>query len=158
MRLATLFALLPLAFALAQESVNLQRGIITAPGQTGAPAAPRPEVKPEDLCTLEGKVVSAATGEPVRKANLILRGTEMGPSSYPVSYTTTTDASGKFAMKDIEPGKYRLHANRGGFVRSSTARADPRARDHHHAHPRPAHDLGRLQAHASRSGCRTGSR
>ena len=116
MRTITLFVLLPAAFALAQESVNLQRAIITTPGQQGQIAPPRAEIKPEDLCTLEGKIVNGATGEPVRKANLILRSAEMAPGSYPASYTTTTDASGKFAMKDIEPGKYRLQANRGGFV------------------------------------------
>src|SRR5207248_1961743 len=63
-------------------------------------------------------VLNATTGDPVNKANLILRRAEgsagMGP--FPTSYSTTTDAEGKFAMKDIDPGKYRLSVNRTGFV------------------------------------------
>jgi protocatechuate 3,4-dioxygenase beta subunit len=32
------------------------------------------------------------------------------------SYSTVTDSGGRFAMKDLEPGRYRLSANRTGFV------------------------------------------
>jgi hypothetical protein len=33
-----------------------------------------------------------------------------------MTYSTSSDASGKFAMKDIDPGKYRLTVMRTGFV------------------------------------------
>ena len=73
---------------------------------------------PEDLCSIEGQVVDAANGEPVRKATLVLFHTDVNPAAgNPLfNYSTTSDATGKFAMKDIEPGKYRLTVNRTGFV------------------------------------------
>ncbi len=67
---------------------------------------------------IAGQVLNAATSEPLRKANLILRRAEPAANSMnlPPTYTTVSDAGGKFAMKDIEPGKYRLSVNRTGFV------------------------------------------
>jgi hypothetical protein len=77
-----------------------------------------PETKPEDRCAIEGQILSSTTGEPVKKANLILRRADVTPSqgNYPASYTTVTDAAGNFSMKDLDPGKYRLSVNRTGFV------------------------------------------
>lgn len=63
-------------------------------------------------CTIEGKVVAAATGVPLGKAWIMLRkaeGQDQGVS-------TRTDASGKFTLKDVEPGRYRLSAVRNGYV------------------------------------------
>jgi hypothetical protein len=34
----------------------------------------------------------------------------------PTSYTTSSDANGQFSMKDLEPGRYRLTADRNGYV------------------------------------------
>jgi len=87
-----------------------------SPGtRASRPATPS---APEDLCTVQGQVMNAATGEPLKKANLTLQRTDATPDmmSMPVSYSTTSDAAGKFAMKDIEAGKYRLSVNRNGFV------------------------------------------
>jgi protocatechuate 3,4-dioxygenase beta subunit len=49
---------------------------------------------------------------------LILRRADLSPNSggAPTSYSTATDVGGSFAMKDIDPGKYRLSVNRIGFV------------------------------------------
>ena len=70
-------------------------------GQPGKPGAAAPETKPEDRCVLEGKVVSAATGEPVQKANILLRRVDQTPATggLPNTYSTSSDAGGKFAMK-----------------------------------------------------------
>src|SRR5947207_14992640 len=67
-------------------------------GQTAPPAAPS---APEDLCTIQGQVFNAVTGEPLKKAHLNLQRTDLTPDvmSLPTSYGTATDASGKFAMK-----------------------------------------------------------
>lgn len=84
--------------------------------QANQPPAPA-ETKPEDLCAIEGQVTSAATGAPVRKAEISLRGTERAtPGTMPASYTAATDAGGNFSVKDVEPGKYRLSAQHSGFV------------------------------------------
>src|SRR2546422_498936 len=75
----------------------------STPASAPAQAA---ETKPEDRCAVEGQVLNAATGEPVKKATLLLRRADLSPNSgnIPATYSTATDAAGGFAMKDIEPG------------------------------------------------------
>src|ERR1700730_6999626 len=70
------------------------------------------------LCTVEGSVFNPATGAPLKKAAVVVNRTDVQPNlnAPPPSYNTTTDAAGKFAMKDIEPGKYRMTVTRNGFV------------------------------------------
>src|SRR3954470_6492529 len=114
MKLYALLLILSLALSAQQAGTSSSFGQRTA----APPLAEPTESKPEDQGTVEGRVLNATTGDPVNKANLILRRAEgsagMGP--FPTSYSTTTDAEGKFAMKDIDPGKYRLSVNRTGFV------------------------------------------
>src|SRR5574340_1359530 len=73
-----------------------------------------PQYKPEEYCTVEGLVVNAATGEPLKKAGIRLRRADGGSGMR--SYSATTDASGKFTIADVAPGAYRLSAQRNGFV------------------------------------------
>lgn len=75
--------------------------------------APSPAVKPEDKCSIEGTVVSATTGEPLKKAHLTLR--PMGQQNG-VPYGTTTDNAGHFIIDDVDPGRYTFLAARNGFV------------------------------------------
>src|SRR5262245_19116414 len=79
--------------------------------------SPSSEPKAEERSALEGQVVNAASGEPVKKATILLRRADPPqPNTIPASYSTSTEAAGKFSMKDIEAGRYRLTVNRGGFV------------------------------------------
>ncbi len=73
---------------------------------------------PEELGAVEGSVFNAATGEPVKKAAVVMTRTDLAPNrnAPQQSYSTATDAAGRFAMKDIEPGKYRMTVTRNGFV------------------------------------------
>ena len=60
--------------------------------------------------SVTGIVVESKSDEPVRKAVVILRseqGTGIG---------TTTDATGKFVLQDLEPGTYTLTVSRDGYV------------------------------------------
>lgn len=65
-----------------------------------------------ERCTLEGLVVNAETGEPLKTAWFTLRKAE----SRKRSITITTDSSGRFVLKNIEPGGYRLSVERDGYV------------------------------------------
>jgi hypothetical protein len=80
-----------------------------------APAPPTtpPSVRPEDKCLLEGTVVNAVTGEPLKKVHLTMR-----PLGAPngVPYGTMTDNAGHFLMDDVDPGRYNFSASRNGFV------------------------------------------
>ena len=82
------------------------------------PLALAAQTKPDDLCSLSGQVSNASTGEPLRRALVVLRRTDMSPgaTTIQVPQSATTDAAGRFAMAGIAPGKYRLSAERNGFI------------------------------------------
>jgi hypothetical protein len=64
----------------------------------------------------EGRVLDAGSGEPIRKAMVILRrNQESGAAAY-------TDAKGEFHFAELEPGAYALSARRDGYV---AGRNDP---------------------------------
>src|ERR1039457_4555632 len=65
---------------------------------------------PTEPCRVEGAVVNAITGQPVRKARLTLWPAKGGD---PV--TGSTDAQGKYALANVAPGAYRLQASRDGY-------------------------------------------
>jgi len=121
-RLSIFFAATALFAQQAQPSAQQP-----APAQNTAPAAQPNPTKPEDLCGIEGQVSNVATGAPVKKAELRLQRVDLNPNtaSLQTSYSTTADAAGKFAMKDIEPGKYRLSVTRNGFVNTSYGARGP---------------------------------
>jgi Carboxypeptidase regulatory-like domain len=113
------FALLFLLPAL----LTAQTAAQTTGGTGGVGAAPpaqrtAPPTPTEDLCALEGQVLNAVSGEPLKKASLSLMRMDISPGEalFPNGYGATSDAQGKFAIKDIEPGKYRLVVNRNGYV------------------------------------------
>jgi hypothetical protein len=72
--------------------------------------------RPEDLCAMSGRVVNSVTGEPLRRATIILMRADPTPGEPPLAYTTSSNPEGQFAMKEMEPGRYRLMATRNGFV------------------------------------------
>jgi hypothetical protein len=74
----------------------------------------------EKLGTIEGKVLNAVTGGPLSSADLVLQ--KLGASQAP--YSTSTDAAGHFAMRSIEPGRYKLAAERQGYVRTEYGARD----------------------------------
>src|SRR5260370_34309095 len=75
--------------------------------------APAPSVKPEDKCSIEGTVVSAATGEPLKKTRVSLR--SLGQQNG-AAYGTTTDGAGHFLVDDVDPGRYSFSASRNLYV------------------------------------------
>lgn len=82
------------------------------------PVALAAQTKADDSCAISGQVSNAATGEPVRRALVSLRRIDMSPGATTIQVTQTvaTDAAGQFAMAGIAPGKYRLGAERNGFI------------------------------------------
>ena len=82
------------------------------------PLALSAQPRPDDSCSVSGQVSNAATGEPVRRALVYLRRIDASPgvTNISVSNTASTDAAGRFAMTGIAPGKYRLSAERNGFL------------------------------------------
>src|SRR4051794_8072605 len=96
------------------------------PRQGSSQPVQPPPVKPEDYCSVEGQVVNAATGEPLGKTTLTLRrvDSQQGPPGPGRSLVTSSSASGKFSLVNIDPGKYRLSATRTGFVNAEFGARD----------------------------------
>ena len=65
--------------------------------------------------SIRGQVLSM-TGEPLRKAEVTLRGSGRGANAS----ATTTDSSGVFAFDNVPAGNYLVSAQRNGFVRSNS--------------------------------------
>lgn len=67
--------------------------------------------EPQSL-SVSGLVIST-TGDPVQRAQVLFRAKD----EKAFSYTADTDANGRFAIQDIEPGDYLISADRQGFMR-----------------------------------------
>ena len=80
-----------------------------------APAQQTTAPNPDDLCTLQGVVVKAGTGEPLR--NAIVELWPQGGPGHGQRSDAYTDSTGHFEFKKLDPGQYRLSARRNGYVR-----------------------------------------
>ncbi len=121
--------LLPLALSASQivGTSSSQAGPILMP-QPSSPQANTPDTRAPagDPGSVEGQVVNAATGAPVKKASIQLQRADPQPGvMFTPGYSTTTDVSGHFAMKDIDPGRYRVNVQRTGFVNMSYGSRGP---------------------------------
>jgi len=95
------------------------RGGSVQPGLGGSNGMPAPAPTPvTDLCTLEGQVVDASTGQPLRKANLSLNlvGGNVGGITANHNYSATSDPAGKYSVSGLEPGRYRINVNHIGYL------------------------------------------
>jgi hypothetical protein len=79
--------------------------------EPGAPPAPLAASERDDKCSVEGKVYSANNGQPLKKAEV-----QMRKAGGEVNFSATTDTSGHFAIGNLDPGCYTLHASRRGYV------------------------------------------
>jgi Carboxypeptidase regulatory-like domain len=66
------------------------------------------------LCTIAGTVVSANTGEPLKKAHVVLR--RRGDESNTHPLTATTDAAGHFSIDKIPADRYDLVIGRANYL------------------------------------------
>jgi protocatechuate 3,4-dioxygenase beta subunit len=85
------------------------------------PGVQSPGAQSVEKARIEGQVITL-TGEPVKKAAVRLQGNSTarnagGGPTMPTAYTAQSDAAGNFVFEDVEPGRYTLSADRGGFVR-----------------------------------------
>jgi hypothetical protein len=84
-------------------------------GQPPQPAPTTPSKLPQkDQCTLEGVVRHSVTGQPISRVTILMRTITPGVDLPP--FSTSSNAEGKFAMKGIEPGRYRIAVHRTGYV------------------------------------------
>jgi protocatechuate 3,4-dioxygenase beta subunit len=99
---------------------------LVAAAAQAPPAATQPPdetVKPEDRCSVEGTVLNLQTAEPLKKAHVTLQSMESQKFSAPLG--AMTDAAGHFLIDEVAPGKYKIAAERNGFVRTEYGSKGP---------------------------------
>jgi protocatechuate 3,4-dioxygenase beta subunit len=79
--------------------------------------------------SIEGRVVNGRTGAPLKRATVRLAGIMPAPAPTPDAATTLptrpaliareTDEQGRFSFPSLDPGQYRVTAERQGFLRQS---------------------------------------
>lgn len=66
----------------------------------------------KEPCTVEGQVFNAASGEPLKRVQILLR-----PAASGGGFGAVSDTAGRFHILNVPPGRYIMSAERGGFVR-----------------------------------------
>ena len=74
-----------------------------------------------DECKISGMVVKLAGSEPLKNARIRL----LSQDDHGESRSTTTDAGGRFDLKGIDPGRYRLVVRRDGYVAQEFGQKKP---------------------------------
>jgi len=78
----------------------------------GSNPAQKSNLKPSDLCTVDGVVVKSTTGEGIKRVTVQL--TPLGGGQQ--SYSALTENNGRFVLRDIAPGRYAIYASGNGYV------------------------------------------
>ena len=87
-------------------------------------AQTNPTNPPDQKCTISGRATSAADGSPLGKATLHLAPNFRGSQSMS-RYMAVSNADGSFQFLNIEPGTYKLSAERNGFLQSTYGATRP---------------------------------
>jgi protocatechuate 3,4-dioxygenase beta subunit len=76
----------------------------------------KPDSTPaKDKCSIAGLVIKLGTSEPLKKTNVYLQKEDDQRSGY----SAHTDIAGHFAIRGIDPGRYRLRVDHLGYVSQS---------------------------------------
>ena len=73
-----------------------------------------PRTEESQLAAIAGTVVKASTGEPLKKAQVVMNKEEEIRDEHPLY--AITDAAGHFSIERISPGRYNLEARRAGYL------------------------------------------
>ncbi len=80
-------------------------------GQRPARSQPQRDDAPRGTSVLRGQVVAADNGAPIRRAQIRIAAPDARESR-----VATTDAQGRFEIKELPAGRYTMTASKGGFV------------------------------------------
>jgi hypothetical protein len=77
-----------------------------------SPARDQSRKPPTGTGVIRGRVVRADTGEPLRRAQVLVDGWSAKEQRGPAA--TMTDAEGRYELTQLLAGQYQLRASRGG--------------------------------------------
>src|ERR1700723_2559977 len=113
-------SLMPKRFFRSAAVVTALLGVFVAPVPNCLASQSQPLTDTSDqdkqLCTVAGTILSANTGEPLKKARVVIR-PENENSARP--HIATPDAQGRFTISGILEGRYYLWADRDGYQSKS---------------------------------------
>lgn len=85
--------------------------------------AQAPSDAPQDKARIEGTLYNKVTGQPLRKATISLHNAtetpQRGQPAPPAAYAVITDVEGKFVFEDVDPGRYKMTADRPGYIHAT---------------------------------------
>ncbi len=99
----------PIALAAASLSIAALHCLAQQP--TASASAANQE---SQLAAIAGTVVKASTGEPLKKAQVVMNKEEEIRDEHPLY--AITDATGHFSRERISPGRYNLEVRRAGYL------------------------------------------
>ena len=99
--------LLSTDYSAAQQQIIINGSTTDMPVQLPGMGPRQPKT---GTARLRGRVVSAESGGPVRRAQVRITGTEIG------SKNAMTDAEGRYEFRDLPAGRFNLSATKAGFV------------------------------------------
>src|SRR5436190_21590717 len=109
--------------------VHLTASVLTAYSQTivqgGGPLPPRDSRPATPTATgtaaIRGRVFAADSGRPLRRARIQIN----GPGLPGNGQTTSTDADGRYEVRDLVGGRYNISVTRSGYLRLSYGQRRP---------------------------------
>ena len=101
----------PTTIALALSLGGFLAGQQPAPNSAAAPVAN----DPSQNVHIQGTVTSVA-GDPIRQPTVRLEAIGATQAQLSNAYSATGDASGKFTIANVPPGRYTLTASKAGFI------------------------------------------
>ena len=109
--LSRLLSLLGLLSVLSASAALAQIPPQPPPGLPPNAGPPRDTSPKTGTARIRGRVLAADTGQPLRKAQVRAFAPELRENRM-----TSTDADGKFELKELPAGRYTLSAGKGSFV------------------------------------------
>ena len=97
---------------------------LPASAQQGTTSANTSAQDPQ-LASVAGQVLRAGTGEPLKKARILLRSADDSSAD---PYIAITDPEGRFLIAAIRPGRYSMRVAREVFFPNPTAKTKPKIR------------------------------
>ena len=101
------------AFAQGPPGGQLQQPPAGAPGRGQRPMRAQPQRvdAPRGSSIMRGQIVAADNGSPIRRAQVRVTSPDAREGR-----VATTDAQGRFEIKELPAGRYTIFASKGGFV------------------------------------------
>ena len=122
-RLIVAVGLVLLAITESPQARQGLQGPLPPPPRPPSQGTPPRDVRPAQTgsAVIRGRVVAADTDRPLRRARIQVSASELGGENR----TTSTNADGRYEIKELPAGRYTVTVNRSGYLRLSYGQRRP---------------------------------